>query len=118
MMTHLTIPCPKCQKLFPAKILSTRRMLHGERHRCVQAECDEHGMLNDIRSDQAFETNANLKLSARRTVACPRCGRECTATVLDERNAMAGRLRILEGECPVDGRFQGTQFSPSATAAG
>jgi hypothetical protein len=118
MVIQLTILCPRCQKLFPAKILNTQRTMDGERIRSIQAECDEHGMLDDLRSDLAFEMNAVLRLSARRTVACPHCGCECPANVLNETDTFDGsRFRILEGECPSCGRFLGSQSTPSASAA-
>jgi hypothetical protein len=118
MVTQLKIRCPRCQKLFSAKKVKIDRTKDGERIMSIQAECDKHGMFHDLQTDQAFELNAVLWLSARGTVTCLRCGRECPADVLNDTDSSDGsRLLILEGECPACGRFLGSQVTSSVNGA-
>jgi hypothetical protein len=118
MISKRTIQCPQCQKPFQARIIHKQTPTDGSASLLVlRSQCVEHGTLEDTKLVKVFDSNVSgLRLSAGWTVICPRCGQECSATVFDVRRMDDGsRWRMIEGDCAVDGLFEGPEFTAAVT---
>ena len=115
VMVNRILKCPECGSDRPARTTHVTPFLNGDRILHLEAECNAHGIIRDSTTQTPFEKGATLKLSGRNTVACPKCGGDSDARVTDESKTIgAPRTRLIEAECPVDGRFYGREVTPLA----